>query len=58
LIGHRPGLLGVQPPHQPVLGGVSVCVFDHGLGLADAAHAVHRVHGDRRLFGQYLAKPD
>ena len=47
LIRDRGGLLGGQPPHQVIAGGVRVRVLGGQLGLADPAHPVHRMHRHR-----------
>jgi hypothetical protein len=37
-------LVGVDPPHEVVVAGVSVRVLDRRAGFAHPAHAVHRLH--------------
>ena len=50
LAGDQTGLLGVDPPHQVIGGGMPVGVLDHGLGLAYSPQPVHRLnrHGRPR----------
>ena len=50
LIGDEHRLLGVDPPHQVVVGGEPVRVLDRQLGLAHPAQPVQRLHHQRRHF--------
>lgn len=42
----EPGLISRDPPDDLVVAGVAIGILDRQLGLADAAHAVHRVRKD------------
>ena len=44
LLGDKHRLFGVDPPHQVVIVGVPVRVFDDQLGLADATQPVQGLH--------------
>jgi hypothetical protein len=48
--------VGVDPPHQVVVGSVPVRVLDHRLGLADSRHSPQGLYRDRRARGE--RRPD
>jgi hypothetical protein len=52
LVGEQRGLLGVEPPHQGVVGGEAVGVLDGELSLADSAQAVQCLQHDSLVGGQ------
>ncbi len=52
LVRDRGGLLGGDPVHQVIVGGVGVGELGGQLRLADPAHPVHRLHRHRRPAGQ------
>ena len=51
LVADQGRLLGVDPPHQVVVGGEPVGVLDGELGLAHPAQAVQGLHHQRVLAG-------